>query len=458
MSRSDSQNHPTPSSSHTTSRKRRSPDVTEARAHAQRAKLETQIQQRQSKEEDIRPTKKPKGEKTQENLQAKRRAMTTIARAIDDYLQDHEGGNHSKKTLEWHQTALGFFSLFLQEERAITLVGEVDAPDISAWFASLRKTPGRRGKLRSERTIQTYARSVRAFFHWLVRRETIERNPFDRVVFPKVGKPRIQTIEPEEFEQLLLACAPPNETGPLAQRAVVRNRAILWLFYDTGIRVSELCGLRLGDFDRKHGILTVKGKGSKERRVALGNNCLRNLLYYLDRQRPDEEELAEWGSSGEDHLFLSETRTPLTKNGVEMLFKRVRERAGITDKRISPHIFRHTFAIRYLVLGNDPFSLQELLGHEDLSTVKNYMHMNDEIIQEQKRKYSPGDHLPTRMPGPRERRRGPNTTTVVMKAHESLDENVATARVGGLGFDGPRVASRLAKRRPGQPHLGRTRG
>jgi integrase/recombinase XerD len=115
------------------------------------------------------------------------------------------------------------------------------------------------------------------------------------------------------------------------------------------------------------------------------------------------------GSAGEDHLFLSETRTPLTKNGIEMLFKRVRERAGITHKRISPHIFRHTFAIRYLVLGNDPFSLQELLGHEDLSTVKNYMHMNDEIIQEQKRKYSPGDHLPTRMPGPRERRRGPKS-------------------------------------------------
>ena len=61
--------------------------------------------------------------------------------------------------------------------------------------------------------------------------------------------------------------------------------------------------------------------------------------------------------------------------------------------------------MRYLVLGNDPFSLQELLGHEDMTTVKNYMHMNDETIQEQKRKYSPGDHLPTRMPGPKEARR-----------------------------------------------------
>jgi site-specific recombinase XerD len=158
----------------------------------------------------------------------------------------------------------------------------------------------------------------------------------------------------------------------------VRNRAILWVLYDTGIRVSELCGLRLSDFDRKHGVLTVTGKGSKERRIALGSNCLRNLLYYLDKHRPDEEELADWGSAGEDHVFLSETRLPLTKNGVTLLFKRIRQRSGITDKRISPHIFRHFFAIRYLVLGNDPFSLQELLGHEDMTTVKNYMHMNDE--------------------------------------------------------------------------------
>jgi hypothetical protein len=136
-----------------------------------------------------------------------------------------------------------------------------------------------------------------------------------------------------------------------------------------------------------------------------GQNCLRNLSYYLDKHRPDEEELAEWGSAGEDHLFLSETRQPLTKMGMEMLFKRLKKKAGLAGKRISPHILRHTFAINYLVKSNDPFSLQELLGHEDLATVQNYMHMNDETIQAQKRKYSPGDHLPTRMPGPRETRR-----------------------------------------------------
>jgi integrase/recombinase XerD len=392
--------------------KRGSKQVTEARARAQRAKLDTQKQERVQQQDAASKTHpKAKRKGTQRDLQAKRRAATTIARAIEDYLEDHDGGNHSDKTIEWHKISLGLMRAYLEQEREITLVGEIDAPDISGWFAHMRKVPGKHGKIRSERTIQTYARSVRAFFHWLVRRETIESNPFDRVTFPKVGKPLIQTITAEEFEQLLLACTPPNETGPIAERASVRNCAIFWLLYDTGIRVSELCGLRVFDLDRKHGIITVKGKGSKERRIALGNNCLRNVLYYLDRHRPDEEELGEWGSAGEDHLFLAETRTPLTKNGVEMLFKRVRERAGITERRMSPHILRHTFAIRYLISGGDPFSLQELLGHEDLETVKMYMRMNDEMIQEQKRKFSPGDHLPTRMPGPKEgRRRGFQTT------------------------------------------------
>jgi len=287
-----------------------SPQVTGARAAAQRAKLDAQAEASRSAQQEAAVPLKAKGKKEQKQLLARRRANTTLERAIEDYLADQEGGNHSHKTLEWHRTALGLLKSFLREERALALVGEIDAPDINAWFVHLRKTPGGHGKIRSERTIQTYARSARAFFHWLVRCEIIDRNPFDRVTFPKVGKPLIRPIEPEEFERLLLACTPPGEVGPLADRAAARNRAILWLLYDTGIRLSELLGLKLADFDRKHGMLIVKGKGSKERRVALGNNCLRNLLYYLDRHRPDEEELAAWGNADEEHIFLSETRLP----------------------------------------------------------------------------------------------------------------------------------------------------
>jgi integrase/recombinase XerD len=378
--------------------------VTQARAKAQRAKVDQEDRLRPS-QEAVHERKEHEGKPSSQTVQARRRAKMTVERAIGDYLDDHVGGNHSEKTLEWHRTALGLLQTYLQEGRSITLIEEIDAPDITAWFTALRKIPGARGKMRTERTVQTYARSVRAFFHWLVRQEIIMENPFDRVAFPKVGKPLIKTISDEEFEQLLLACAPPNEDGPFAERAAVRNRAILWLFYDSGIRLSELINLRVGDFDRKHGLITVKGKGSKERRIALGQNCLRNLLHYLDRHRPDAQELEAWGSLGEDHVFLAETRKPLTKNGVTLLFVRLKKRSGITGKRISPHIFRHTFAIRYLKLGKDPFSLQELLGHEDMATVKLYMHMNDEDIQEQKRKYSPGDHLPATIPGPRETRR-----------------------------------------------------
>jgi integrase/recombinase XerD len=367
--------------------------------HAQRKKRERQ------KPQSKKSTELGKQKRVQQDEQQKSQEATTIADCIDEYLRDHEGGNHSSKTLEWHNTALNLLRRYLKEEEEITCIEEVTASNISAWFTYMRKTPGARNKIRSERTIQTYARSARAFFHWLIHRGTLELNPFDRVVFPKVGRPLIQTITNEEFELLLQACAPPNETSHLTERAMVRNRTILWLFYDTGIRVSELTRLRLGDIDRKKGIVTVLGKGSKERRIALGQNCLRHLSYYLDKHRPDEEELAEWGNAGEDHMFLSETRQPLTKNGVEMLFKRLKERAGIVGKRISPHILRHTFAINYLIKSNDPFSLQELLGHEDMTTVKLYMHMNDTIIQEQKRKYSPGDYFSVQVQGQKTIRR-----------------------------------------------------
>ena len=192
------------------SKKKGSP-VTEGRAKAQRAKLDAQAEACHVQEEQEAVAQKTQKKKiARQDFQAKRRVLETL---IEAYIQDHIGGNHSEKTLEWHQTALGLMRVFLEEESDITQIDDVESDDISAWFAHMRTTPGVRGKLRTERTIQTYARSARAFFHWLIRRGTLEVNPFDRVVFPKVGRPLIQTITTEEFEKLLLACAPPNETS-----------------------------------------------------------------------------------------------------------------------------------------------------------------------------------------------------------------------------------------------------
>ncbi len=161
--------------------------VTESRAQAQRAKLDAQAQTHRSQDEQEAANPLPQHKKTiREEAQAKRRLIETL---IEAYIQDHIGGNHSEKTIEWHRTALGLMRLFLQEDLGITQIEEVEADDISAWFVYLRATPGSRGKVRGERTVQTYARSARAFSHWLVRRGTIQHNPFERVAFPKVGRP-----------------------------------------------------------------------------------------------------------------------------------------------------------------------------------------------------------------------------------------------------------------------------
>src|SRR5260370_23894522 len=171
------------------------------RAVAQREKRDAQANARaqQATEKAATATGKPRRGQEQQRLQASRRAGTTLARAVEDYLQDHAGGNHSDKTLEWHRTALGLLRTYLEKVRGITLVGEVDAPDISGWFAEMRTSPGSRGKPRSERTIQTYARSARAFFHWLARREVIPCNPFGPGGFPKHGKPPLHYIHSGEL-------------------------------------------------------------------------------------------------------------------------------------------------------------------------------------------------------------------------------------------------------------------
>jgi site-specific recombinase XerD len=138
----------------------------------------------------------------------------------------------------------------------------------------------------------------------------------------------LRPLEPEEWEQLLLACHLPKETGVLAERATARNRAILWVLFETGMRASEVCGLRLVDVDREQGILRVRGKGSQQRRLTLGHEGLRHLLAYLDAYRLGAAECVERTDTSEDHLFLSETGRPLTKSGIALLFGRLRKRAG----------------------------------------------------------------------------------------------------------------------------------
>jgi integrase/recombinase XerD len=161
----------------------------------------------------------------------------------------------------------------------------------------------------------------------------------------------------------------------------------VWLLYDTGIRLAELCNLQVHDYDRSRGTIIVFGKGRKERKIALGKNALQVLGRYLMHWRPTFA-----CAETDQHLFLAEEGA-ITYYGIEMLFRRLKRRGGFTDRRVHPHLFRHTFAVRYLMGGGDVFTLQELLGHEDMETIRNYMHLADVNVQTQKRKFSPGDQI-----------------------------------------------------------------
>ncbi|GLV58972.1 tyrosine recombinase XerD [Dictyobacter sp. S3.2.2.5] len=346
------------------------------------------------------PTKKPvTGKRSsstpkQSGAVIPRRKERTIRKSIDEYIADHQSQHHSIKTVKWHQLALGHLANFL-EQQGVIYIKDLEKEHLVDWINLLTEEPGSRGKLRTTRTVNYYARSMRAFCRWLEAEGYVEVAPSNRVKMPKLSKPLIRIIEFEEFERMLKACTPPREVGPTAGCNAARNRAILWVLWDTGIRLAELCGLRFSNFDRDKGVIIVHGKGNKERRIALGRNALRTLLLYMDRYRPDEDALLEIGIADEDHIFLSEGGNALTRDGISMLFKRIRARADLPhDKRISPHIFRHTFAVCFLMLGGDIFTLQELLGHEDMATIRQYMHLNDTLIQEQKRKFSPGDNVP----------------------------------------------------------------
>jgi hypothetical protein len=175
-------------------------------------------------------------------------------------------------------------------------------------------------------------------------------------------------LTPEEFDRLLGAC---GQSGEPQEWATARNRAILWVLLDTGIRVSELCELRLGDMDRTLGRLRIRGNRARERELTLSPQGRHQMLSYLDEHRCKSGSAAG-GRGGEEYLFLTETYQPVTKNALTLLFDRLRKRAGITEKAISPSVLRDTCAVGYLQAGGTLEALGERLGVRDRTALKRY--------------------------------------------------------------------------------------
>lgn len=289
----------------------------------------------------------------------------------------------SLKTIEWYTCFLARFLRFLNSNTYPTGIDRIDKNHIRQFIRYLQveaKTP-RSEKPLSQATIQGYVRTLKSFFSWATREEYLEANPMTKIPVPRAIIKIISTFSQEQIVKLLMVCQTSSSSG-------YRNLTILLLLLDSGIRVSELVGIDLNDLNLMEGYIKIRrAKGNKERLVPIGSFIQRTLWKYINHQRsqPLTDKVTR--------LFLSEEGLPLTISGIQQLLRRCGKRADISGVRCSPHTFRHTFAKNYLLNGGDIFSLQKILGHSSLASVRLYLNLFASDIKQQHQRFSPVDNM-----------------------------------------------------------------
>jgi len=241
---------------------------------------------------------------------------------------------------------------------------QVGVNEIRAYLAELT------GQGLARATIGRKLASLRSFFKYLTLQGVVDQNPLLNLQTPKRPRKLPEFLYTREIDALLgFVDATPQG---------LRDRAILEVLYGTGVRVSELTGLNLGDLDLGHGSLRVCGKGAKERLVFLGKKGCQALADYLRKGRPFY--LARGGNPGERAVFLNKNGTRLSARSVRRLLDTYVRRAAL-EKKVSPHTLRHSFATHLLEGGADLRAVQELLGHVNISTAQIYPHLSRDQVK-----------------------------------------------------------------------------
>jgi integrase/recombinase XerD len=228
----------------------------------------------------------------------------------------------------------------------------------------------------SAASIRRGVSAIRTYFGFLVGEGRVMEDPSDRLESPRRGRTLPPTLSVSEMERLL---ASPQVDEPLAWR----DRALLELAYGAGLRVSELCGLRLTDLLLTENLVRIFGNGGKERLVPIGRSVIGAVSVYLHTKRPA---LDRGKSKG--RVLLNARGEPLSRVGAWGVVKRASRRAGIT-KRLTPHTLRHSFATHLLEGGADLRAVQEMLGHADLSTTQIYTHVDREYLRSIHKQFHP---------------------------------------------------------------------
>jgi site-specific recombinase XerC len=281
---------------------------------------------------------------------------------VEGFLVAKQVEGKSPATLAFYRQNLSRFLWWVWENGISEDVCRIAAHHLRQFLAYVQPTPGRWGigsassqHLPSMATVDAYWRSLQALFSWLVREGVlrVEANPMRKLPRPKTPRKITQDIPLNLVREALDEWGSSSLVGS-------RNRAIILMFLDTGIRLSECANLTVSDLDLERGLVRVWGKGQKQRLVRVGEITKQALIRYF----------AIRGSNSTEALWLSATGRPITKVGVQTMVRRLKRLGG--NVRWSPHTFRNTFAINYLRAGGDPFTLQILGGWEDLEMPRHY--------------------------------------------------------------------------------------
>ena len=279
-----------------------------------------------------------------------------MERYIDKFLTYLEVERHvSGHTIRGYHGDLKLFKGFLGDEQ----VEKIDHIFLRRYLAYLKE------KGHARKSIARRLACLRSFFKFLLREGYIKTNPISGLVTPKLDRRLPLTMDVHEVTKLIEY--PGNDLQGL------RDRAIMETLYSTGIRVSEIVGLDIEDVDFIGGVLKVLGKGKKERIVPIGDKALRALREYLDKR-------AGWMEGRSKPVFLNKSDKRLTDRSVRRILDKYIMLTGLKEG-ISPHTLRHSFATHLLDKGADLRSVQELLGHMNLSTTQIYTHVTTDRLK-----------------------------------------------------------------------------
>lgn len=286
--------------------------------------------------------------------------MQTHLQNYTSYLAVEKG--LAKNTLESYRRDLDKFIAFMNKQK-ITAPEMIDQAALNLFIIELNKSG------RATSTISRCIASIRSFFTFLLQEGVIEQNPALDLESPKIEKKLPRVLTTKEVDLLLCQPKPGEHNG-------LRDKAMLELLYASGIRVSELVDLNISDFDPKVGYLRCRGKGMKERIVPIGTIAINYVSEYLDNSRA---KLLKKNS--EPSLFVNHHGSRMTRQGFWKILKKYARKSNI-EGDITPHTLRHSFATHLLENGADLRSVQEMLGHSDISTTQIYTQITRRKIRE----------------------------------------------------------------------------